>query len=116
MNVAELAADLRNRPQDAELIIVDPETAPGHVLMIDSVVKEDKKTTVVLIARSTRPTSFPGEMPPSSKPHRVVISKSNDGKYQATVDGRPLMSNCETENDAKIFVRGYVLGCETGNG
>jgi hypothetical protein len=54
------------------------------------------------------------------KPTRVFKttigrSEKGDGKYQVTIDGVVVQSNFESEHEATLFVRGFVLGFEMGS-
>lgn len=52
MRVCELRDDLKDCQQDAEVMIAIPETHTGHVLELESVVKEGKEPVVIFLAHS----------------------------------------------------------------
>jgi hypothetical protein len=126
MKVSELLADLTNRPQNAQIHLIekDFEVGPGNLFVIESAVKEDCDGVVILMCKSV--TRKPIDMAFSrmledlerGKPTRVfktTISESvlNPGKYEACIDGRSL-GLFNTMEETKLFLRGFVLGSEMG--
>jgi hypothetical protein len=123
MKVSDLVADLNNRSQNAQVMIVEPYACPDNILTIESVIKEDNEKIVMLIGKSAlrKPMeTFPGILlrGRSDRVFKASICKSDekDGKFQVSVDGVILQSDFETEHEAKICVRGFVLGFNAGSG
>ena len=126
MKVSELLTDLINRSQLAQVLMVEKDVVvnPGNVFMIDSVVKERDDKVVILMGKRITPTPleefFSGlvedrERGKPTKVFKTAIHKSekSDG-YQVSIDGRILQTGFGAVEEAKLFVRGFVLGFEMG--
>ena len=51
-----------------------------------------------------------------TKVFKAEIQKSKkDDKYQVSIDGVVVQSDFETEHEAQLFLRGFVLGFEMGS-
>ena len=126
MKVPELTAVLNNRSQTAQVLVMEKDVVvgPSNVFAIDSVVEESNDKVVMLMGKRITPTpleSFLGhlveerELGKPTRASKATIHKVNDGKYQVGVDGAVVQSGIDTEHEAKLFVRGYVLGFKMGS-
>jgi hypothetical protein len=126
MNVPELLARLSDRSPTARVLVVEKDVAvgPSNVFAIDSVVEESNEGAVLLMGKRITPTPlesfFTGlvekrEQGTPTKPFKTTIHTSDDGKYGVSVDGAVVQAGLEIEHEAKLFVRGFVLGFEMGS-
>jgi len=63
MRVCELLEDLKDCPLDANLMVAVPDAHSGHVLELESVVKEQNEPVVIFLARSMTERQSPAEAP-----------------------------------------------------
>jgi len=61
MKVSELLDELKDCQQDAQLMIAVPDVHTGHVLELESVMKEEKQPVVILLAHSKTKRLSPTE-------------------------------------------------------
>ena len=126
LSVSDFLTDFTNRPKTAQVFAVEKDATfgQGQVFMVESIEKSNENV-VMLMCKSTirRPIdeifSHMVENLERGKPtktFKATIHKSEkDGKYFFNVDGVTMQSDFETEHEAKLFVRGYVLGFEMGS-
>jgi hypothetical protein len=119
MKVSELLADLKNRADQAQIIVVESD-APDNPLTIESVVGGNEKS-VILMGKSTRVGFRPlveASMQGGGQIHNTKIFKSamQPGKFQVSIDGLTLMQHFETQADAHLFLMGFSFGFATGSG
>ena len=50
MRVCELLDDLKDSEPDAQVVIAAPDIHSGHVLELESILKEEKEPVVILLA------------------------------------------------------------------
>jgi hypothetical protein len=91
MKVHELFADLTNRHQDAQLLVIESDAADS-AFTIESVVGGNEKS-VILIGKSTRVGLHPlieASMREAGQIHTHKIFKSamQPGKFQVSIDGQ----------------------------
>ena len=63
MRVCELLDNLKGCQQDAQLMIAVPDAHTGHVLALESVVKEENEPVVILLAHPMTKRPSPIEAP-----------------------------------------------------
>lgn len=124
MKVHELLADLTNRHQDAQLLVIESNAA-DHILTIESIVREGNEKAVVLMGKSVR-SPFEGfsggilaealAQGKSNRVFKIQVYESEPGKYQASVDGVTLKQPFDSEHEARMYLRGFVFGFTTGSG
>lgn len=119
MKVSELLADLKNRADQAQIIMVESD-APDNPLTIESVVGGNEKS-VILMGKSTRAGLHPlieASMREAGQIHTHKIFKSamQPGKFQVSIDGLTLMSHFDTETNARDFIMGFRFGFAAGVG
>ena len=126
MKLSELLADLNNRPQTAQVLVVEPDLLQSAgPIMVESVAKEGNGKVVMLMGKSAmrRPVDeFFSRMVEDlerGKPTRVFKatvheSDKKDGEYSVSIDGKTMQDGFETIHEAKLFARGFVLGFEMG--
>jgi hypothetical protein len=126
MKLSELLADLNNRPQTAQVLVLEPDLLQSvGLIMIESVAREGNGKVVMLMGKSAmrRPVdeffSRMVEDVERGKPTRVFKatvheSDKNDGEYSVSIDGQTMQDGFETIHEATLFARGFVLGFEMG--
>jgi hypothetical protein len=115
MKVSELLADLKNRADQAQVIVIESD-AVDKILTIESVVKESNEKAVVLMGKSGKNRTFDEALVRgSNERHSIKILESGD-QFQVSIDGSTLLPRFETPKDAKLFVQGYTVGFSVGSG
>jgi hypothetical protein len=122
MNVSELVAGLGGHSQNAQVIVVETNSPSDNVLSLESVGEGNEKSVLLhgqsLIRKPLETLPAILLQGRSDRVFKVAITKPDEkgGKYQVAIDGTVLQFDFETEQEAKMFVKGYVLGFETGSG
>jgi len=121
MKVSEVVAELTGHQPDGHVVVSEIDSM--NMFVVESVIKEEGKLPVL----NARPigrnpygrfpeTLFQQAFASKRNTYKAEIGKSPmDGKYRITVDGSPvLQEGFETESEAKVFLRGFVIGFESG--
>jgi hypothetical protein len=126
MVLSELLADLTNRQKTAQVLVVEPDLLQRvGPIMIESVAKEGNEKAVVLMGKAAMKSpvdeifsQIVEDLERGKHTSRVfsagVHKSEKDGKYEVSIDGSILQSGIETEQEGRLFVRGYVVGFEMG--
>jgi hypothetical protein len=121
MKVSEVVAELIGHQPDGHVVVSEVDSM--NMFMVESVMKEEGKLPLLMVRPVGRnpygrfpETLFQQAFASKRNTYEAEIEKSPmDGKYRITVDGRPvLQAGFETEPEAKVFLRGFVLGFESG--
>jgi hypothetical protein len=59
MRVCDLLDDLKDCEQDAQVIIAAPDIHSGHVLELESILKDEKESVVILLAHPVTKRPLP---------------------------------------------------------
>ncbi len=131
MKVSELVAELEIHQPDGHVVIQEIDAIPDKLFVVESVVKEDGMLPLLmgrrLQSRAARNSIFSEDLfKKAFEAHlrgerwqhiyKATVGKSDlDGRYRITVDGRPVLEEgFETDAEARSFLRGFILGFESG--
>ena len=119
MKVYELLADLKNRADQAQVIVVESDAA-DNVFTIESVVGGNEKS-VILMGKSSRVGLHPlieASMREAGQIHtqKIYESVERPGKFQVSIDGLKLLPHFDTQADAQLFIQGFAFGFSAGSG
>jgi hypothetical protein len=96
------------------------------MLIVMSVLKEDGKLPLLMARRVPTSMGPPTARFPETLFQQAFASKRNsyygkvgkspvDGKYRVTVDDRPVLEQeFESEAEARLFLRGFIVGFTSG--
>ena len=127
MKVSELLADLTTCPQGAQLVLLETDVivGPGSIFTIDSILGGNENSVTLMGKSLTRKpvdvffSSLVADLERGkpTKTYKAAICESSvlPGKYEVTFQGSHLQGNFDTEEEAKLFMRGVVLGFEMGS-
>lgn len=128
MKVSELVTELTGHKPDGHVVIREIDAVPDRILMVESIVKEAGMLPLLMGRRVQSQAaqdsifsealfreSFEAHQRGERLQHKGTIEKSGDGRYRIAVDGRPvLQGGFETEAAARGFLRGFIIGFESG--
>jgi hypothetical protein len=126
MKVSELLADLNNRPQTGQVLMVETDVTvgPGNIFTIESIAGGNEKSVILMgksVTRKPLDEMFSNlikdrEQGRWTRIFKAEIHKSEkDGKYEVSINGRIMQSGFETVEEAKLFARGFAFGFELGS-
>lgn len=128
MKISQLVAELNGQLPDGPVVIREIDAVPDRLLMVESINKGEGMLPLLmgrriqsqaaknsLLSDALFQKAFEAHLRGERIHHRATVEKSDDGKYRLTMDGRPVLEEgFETDVEARSFLRGYILGFETG--
>jgi hypothetical protein len=124
MIISELLQELTGRAQNAQVIVVEN----GSTITIESVAKQEQESqkVVFLIGEAVkspmapRASRFLAEAMAQGVSKRfstkIVESVHNPAKFQVSVDGTPLSTEFDTQDEARAYMQGFTIGFSVGGG
>ena len=124
MIISELLQELTGRAQNAQVIVVEN----GSTITIESVAKQEQESqkVVFLIGEAVkspmapRASRFLTEAMAQGVSNRfnakIIESVHNPGKLQVSIDGTPLSTEFDTQNEARAYMQGFTIGFSVGGG